>query len=214
MGRNAGGNVYASLGKKEVAISSTGEELTSEEKAHMLYTQESLSSLEHREVTLQLQKAISRYEVVMGIRERKIRVAELPNGYFGATLVNEDGSYGVYLNKKFFNRHRNEVEGDYKKQYTTGYKNKTNKPIQHTITHELAHATWNSGYSKPKYIGAGNEIRSLYGKWKKDTNKSGYGTYATKNVNEFWAEVIAKGIHGKSDHYTRKAIYIAKKYKL
>ena len=31
---------------------------------------------------------------------------------------------------------------------------------------------------------------------------------------KFWAEVITKGIHGRSDKYTKKAISIAKKYKL
>ena len=31
-----------------------------------------------------------------------------------------------------------------------------------------------------------------------------------KNVDEFWAEVITKGVHGNSDRYTQKAISIAK----
>ena len=38
--------------------------------------------------------------------------------------------------------------------------------------------------------------------------------YGEKNVDEFWAEVITKGIHGRSDKYTKKAISIARKYKL
>lgn len=42
----------------------------------------------------------------------------------------------------------------------------------------------------------------------------GYGSYGKTNVDEFWAEVVTKGIHGKSDKYTKKAIGIAKKYKL
>lgn len=212
MGRNSGG-AWSKVGQTPVAIDVNGKKMSPAEKKRMIESAESLSSLKHREVTLQLQKGISRYEAVMGVRERNIKVATM-SGAFGATLVGADGSKGIYLNKRFFNRHRNEVESEYRKQYDTGYKNKTNKPIQHTITHELAHATWNTSYSKPKYQAAGKEIKSLYRAWSRDKKKKGYGTYATKNVNEFWAEVVTKGIHGNSDKYTKKAISIAKKYKL
>lgn len=212
MGRNAGGT-WAKVGNTSVAIDANGKRLSKAQTAAMLASAQPLGSLKHREVTLQLQKGISRYEAVMGVRERNIKVANL-SGSFGVTYVNENGSEGIYLNKAFFNRHRNVVEREYRKQYTSGYKNVTNKPIQHTITHELAHATWNTSYSKPKYVAAGNEIKSLYRAWSRDKKKTGYGAYATKNVNEFWAEVVTKGIHGNSDKYTKKAISIAKKYKL
>ena len=64
------------------------------------------------------------------------------------------------------------------------------------------------------YAGAGKEINSLFNSWSKDKKKTGYGTYGAKNVDEFWAEVVTKGIHGNSDKYTRRAIGIAKRYKL
>lgn len=212
MGRNSGGT-WGKVGTASVGIDANGHKLTKAQTQKMLASAEGLGSLKHREVTLQLQKGISRYAAVMGVRERNIKVANVP-GAFGVTYINENGSEGIYLNKAFFNRHRNVVEREYKKQYTSGFKNVTNKPIQHTITHELAHATWNTSYSKPKYMAAGKEIKSLYRAWRGDKSKTGYGTYATKNVNEFWAEVVTKGIHGKSDKYTKKAISIAKKYKL
>lgn len=212
MGRNAGGT-WSKVGSTPVAIDVNGKRMTRQEQQEMINSAESLSNLKHREVTLQLQRGISRYEAVMGVRERNIKIAKVP-GAFGATMVGADGSHGIYLNKSFFNRHRNIVESEYRKQYESGYKNKTNRPIQHTITHELAHATWNTSYTKPKYQAAGKEIKSLWRAWSRDNKKSGYGTYATKNVNEFWAEVITKGIHGNSDKYTKQAISIAKKYKL
>lgn len=90
----------------------------------------------------------------------------------------------------------------------------TNRAAQHTVTHELAHATWTSSYTSSKHRAAGKEITKLYHQWSKDKKKKGYGRYGKTNVDEFWAEVITKGIHGRSDKYTRKAIGIAKKYKL
>lgn len=82
------------------------------------------------------------------------------------------------------------------------------------MTHELAHATWNSHLSSPNAKAAGKEIKSLYKKWSGDKKKTGYGKYAKTNVNEFWAETITKGIHGKSDKYTKAAKSIVKKFKL
>lgn len=35
-----------------------------------------------------------------------------------------------------------------------------------------------------------------------------------KPVNEFWAEVCTKAVHGKADKYTKAAKDIIKKYKL
>lgn len=35
-----------------------------------------------------------------------------------------------------------------------------------------------------------------------------------RNAGGTWAKVVTKGIHGNSDKYTKKAISIAKKYKL
>lgn len=215
MGRNSGGsNGFATVGTNAVGVTSTGKKLTAKQTATMKSSSESLDSLKHREVTKQLNRAISRYEKVMGVRERSVRVADT-SGAYGVTFISSNGSQGIYLNKQVFNQSRNQIEASYRKSnYDTGFKNKTNRPIQHTLTHELAHATWTSSYSTPKHQAAGKEISSLYKSWAKDKKKKGYGTYGKSNVDEFWAEVVTKGIHGKGDKYTRKAISIAHKYKL
>lgn len=162
----------------------------------------------------QINRAISRYEAVMGIRERSIRLADL-EGAYGVTYINEDGSQGVFLNRKLFDVSKRDFEAAYKKSnYDNGYKNKTNRAAQHTVTHELAHATWTSSYKSASHRGAGKEINKLFKRWKVDSKKKDYGTYGRENVDEFWAEVITKGVHGNADKYTRKAISIAKKYKL
>lgn len=215
MAKTSGGtNNYAKGGASTIAVTSTGKKMTAKQANKVKDTSESLDSLKHREVVKQLNRGISRYEKVMGLRERTIRVAYTGNAY-GVTFINANGSQGIYLNKKVFNKTRNQIESDYRRSnYETGFKNITNRPIQHTITHELAHATWTSSYSSAKHKAAGNEIKSLYRSWSRDRKKKGYGRYGASNVDEFWAEVVTKGIHGKSDRYTRKAISIAKKYKL
>lgn len=217
MGKSSGGvrNNYATATSSvSVAITSSGRKLSSQSVAKMLASAESLSSLKSREVEKQLNRAISRYESVMGIRERTIKIANIGDNY-GVTYINKDGSQGVFLSKSFFNQSRNAIESQYRKSnYETGFKNITNRPIQHTLTHELAHATWTSSYKSPKHVSAGKEIRALYKKWSADTKKKGYGSYGKRNVDEFWAEAVTKGIHGKSDKYTKKAISIAKQYKL
>ena len=215
MGRNSGGgsNAYSGAGAGTIAVTSSGKRVSKAQMKKIQASSQSLDSLPHREVTKQLNRAISRYDAVMGVRERNIRVADL-DGAYGVTYFNTGGSTNIYLDKKFFSQHRNDIEAQYrKKNYETGFKNVTNRPIQHTLTHELAHATWTSSYSSPKHKAAGKEIQSLYKNWMKKSHK-GYGSYAKKNVDEFWAEVITKAVHGKGDSYSRKAVSFAKKYGL
>lgn len=216
MGRNSSGvNNYAKAkGKTVIGINANGRKMTANQVSNMKDSAKSLDTLPEREVVKQLNRALSRYEAVMGVRERTVKVANTGDAY-GATLINEDGSQGIYLNRNFFSQKRNDIEGQYRKQnYATGFKNVTNRPIQHTLTHELAHATWTSSYGSAKHRAAGVEINSLYKRWMKDKKKKGYGSYGKSNVDEFWAEVVTKGIHGKSDRYTKRAINIARKYKL
>lgn len=213
MGKSSGGvNNYANI-QGVVGVSANGRKLSQKEIKRIKKTAESIGTLDDREVVLQLQKGISRYASVMGVRERVIKVASM-SGAYGVTMLNSNGSEGIYLNKSFFNRKRNVVESEYRRQYDSGFKNRTNRPIQHTITHELAHSTWTSGYTSPKHRAAGKEINSLYRQWRKDTKKTGYGTYARKNVDEFWAETVTKAVHGKADKYTRAVKRIAKQYNL
>ena len=179
----------------------------------------SIGDMKNRDMAKEIQQAISRYEAVMGVRERTIRLASTPGAY-GVTFIGSDGSHGIYLNKDYFDVPKAEFAKQYaKSNYARrgGFKNVTRKPAQHTVTHELAHSTWTSGYTSDKHVNAGKEIRSLYSEFVKDkssTRKKNYGSYGTKNVDEFWAEVITKGIHGDNDRYTRRAIAIARKYKL
>lgn len=159
-------------------------------------------------------EAISRYHSVMGVRQKKVKLAELSDGTLGVHLTVDGVSEGVYLNKRHFNAGAKEVKAVTRKGYDSGWSTRTNKPIAHTITHELAHATWNNHLRGANHKAAGNEIKRLYNSWLKDTSKKGYGKYARTNVNEFWAETVTKAVHGTSDKYTQEVKRIAKRYKL
>lgn len=173
-----------------------------------------LESIKDPQVRKAVYEAISRYESVMGIRQLNIKVADLGAGTLGVHVTQGGVSSAIYLDRKHFNQSKAAIIAQGKERYKSGWSTTTNKPIAHTTTHELAHATWNSHLVGAKYTAAGKEIGKLYNKWKADTKKSGYGKYASTNVNEFWAETVTKAVHGKADKYTKTAKAITKKYKL
>lgn len=158
-------------------------------------------------------QAISRYHAVMGVRQREVKLADFAGAY-GVHVTANGKSDAVYLNRTHFNSGAKNVAASHAKNYKTGWSTHTNKPVMHTVTHELAHATWNSHLDGAHQKAAGKEINKLYKSWMRDKKKTGYGKYARTNVNEFWAEVVTKAVHGNKDKYTTKAKAIAKKYKL
>ena len=207
MGRNSGGvvNINHSNGnsaKVQVALNGS----------------RSLSTIKDKTTYNEIFRGISRFHSVLGVREKSVRLADLDSmNALGVTFISgKDGkSTGILLNQRFFDRKKQTIINDIKKnQYNSGFKNVTNAPLQHTITHELAHATWNASMKSSKARAAGMEITKLYHVWRKDKKKKGYGTYGESSVSEFWAEAVTKAIHGKADKYTKVIKRIAKKYKL
>ena len=151
MGRNSGGVVNISGSS---AISGIVGKAVKESRP--------IHTIKDRSVVKELQQGISRFHAVMGVRERSIRIADLPPLKLGVTYTNsKDGkSSGILLSSSYFDRKKGSIIKDVQEQYATGWKNKTKKPVQHTITHELAHATWNSYMSSTKAKAAGKEIKS------------------------------------------------------
>lgn len=175
---------------------------------------ESLVKMKDPQMYKETKSAISRYHAVLGVRERNVKLATLSAGTLGVQVSYGGKSDAIYLNKFYFNQGAKAVKAQTNKGYSSGWHTKTNKPLAHTVTHELAHATWNSSLGGANQKAAGKEIGTLYKKWKADTKKQGYGEYAKTNVDEFWAETITKAVHGKRDKYTLKVKDICKKYKL
>ena len=175
---------------------------------------ESLKNIKDPKLYNEMKAAISRFHSALGIAQKEVKLANL-QGAYGVHVTSNGKSEAIYLNKGTFKNGTIKSVGSQKeKDYASGWSTKTNKPVAHTLTHELAHATWNNHLSGINQKAAGKEINALYKKWSSDRKKTGYGKYAKSNVNEFWAETVTKGIHGKSDKYTKAAFKIAKKYKL
>ena len=176
---------------------------------------ESLKNIKDPQVYKEMKAAISRFYKELGLPQRNVKLADMPMRYGGVHVTVNGKSEGVFLNKKHFKfNSKTEIENAKKEAYKKGWATKTNKPIAHTITHELAHSVWNNNLSGVKQKAAGKEITKVYNKWLKDKKKSGYGAYAKTNVSEFFAEAITKGIHGKADKYTKALKKIVKDYKL
>lgn len=174
---------------------------------------ESLKNIKDRELQREIQQGISKYESRLGIRTTNIMLADL-SGAYGVHVTSGGKSGGVYLSKKHFkNATVAKVVQVKKGGYKTKFSTPTNKPVQHTLIHELGHATWNSALSSKGAVGASKSIRTMYNTFKREKPKS-YGSYAYSNVNEFWAETTAKAVLGKSDKYTRFVKTTIKKYKL
>lgn len=174
---------------------------------------ESLKNIKDRELQRELQQGVAKYESRLGIGTTNIMLADL-EGAYGVHVTSGGKSEGIYLSKKHFkNASVDSVVKSKKSGYKTKFSTPTNKPVQHTLIHELGHATWNSALSSKSAVGASKSIRSMYKTFKKEKPRA-YGSYAYSNVNEFWAETTAKAVLGKSDKYTRFVKSTIKKYKL
>ncbi len=178
---------------------------------------ESLSSIQNPHVYKAVKESISRYHSRLGVRQRDVKVAELPSRVGGVHITVNGKSSQVVLNKKVFNNPNTttqSVASWAQAGYKSGFLTKTNKPISHIVTHELSHATWNQHLTSPKAKAAGKDINKLYGTFLRDRKKKGYGKYANTNISEFFAEVATKAVHGNADRYTRSLKRIVKKYDL
>lgn len=178
---------------------------------------ESLVNMKDGQMYKATKEAISRYESALGVRQRDVKLANMPASVFGCHATAGGKSDGIYLNSKYFkgDNAAKTMKSSFEKQYKDGWQTKTNKPLAHVVTHELAHATWNNHLTSPNAVAAKPEITKLYNSWLKDrTYRKGYGQYAKTNVNEFWAETCTKAVHGNSDRYTRAVKSIIRKYKL
>lgn len=118
---------------------------------------EDLVKIKDPAVYRDMKEAISRYHAVLGVRQKSVKLADLEEGRLGthATDVKTGKSVGIYINKAYFNQSRAAIIRSQRKGYDSGWATRTNKPIAHTVTHELGHATWNSSMKGARYKAAG-----------------------------------------------------------
>lgn len=81
---------------------------------------------------------------MLGVRQKDVRVGTMENGVLGvhATIGGKSGQ--IILNSKYFDLPKAKIETMQKQGMKDGWHTKTKKPVQHTVIHELAHATWNN----------------------------------------------------------------------
>lgn len=178
---------------------------------------ETLKNMKNAELYGETKAAISRYHTVLGVRQKNVKLAKMDPNILGVHTTMLGQSESVYLNSGHFksaDASPKEISKMIQKSYDSGHSTRTNKPVAHVITHELAHATWNSHLKGERYAAAGKAIRALYKTWSSDRRKTGYGRYASTNVNEFFAETATKAVHGKADRYTVELKKIVKTYGL
>ena len=220
MAKTSGGHSFNTRNKGQmIAVNTNGNRISTGKMTIIRNDATSIKDMKNRDMQKELQQAMSRFHKVMGMRERVVMLAPM-DGAYGVTYIDGNGSHGIYLNSKYFDVPKKQFAERYAKDNYNrrhGFKNTTRNPAQHTITHELAHATWTSNYTGAAQRAAGIEIKALYKQFKNDkssTRQKNYGSYGRSNVDEFWAEVITKAIHGDNDRYTRRALAIAKRHKL
>lgn len=178
---------------------------------------ERLDKIKDPAVYRDVRRAISRFHSVLGVRETNFILADvMDRNEVAADYHSRSGSDFIVLNKRFFNVPHKQFVKRVKDMYNRHWSTRTNKPVAHTVTHELAHAMWVTEFSSDRHQAAGREIRSLRRKWLRDPDivKLGYGDYARSSVSEWWAEVVTKAVHGESDKYTKGVVEIIKKHKL
>jgi hypothetical protein len=148
-------------------------------------------------------------------------------GTSGTLAYAESDSGRVVLHKELLNTGK--MEATMRKNQDAGWLAKTTKGTGHLVTHELSHVTWNSRKAATSFAGLkgkqkaatakmNKEIADLYGKFRKDwqAGKTPISTYATANINEFYAEGLTQGVMGtpttRRNKYAKGLVAITRKY--
>ncbi len=100
-----------------------------------------LVTVKDKAVYKELKEGISRYHTMLGVRQKDVRVGTMENGVLGvhATIGGKSGQ--IILNSKYFDLPKAKIETMQRQGMKDGWHTKTKKPVQHTVIHELAHAT-------------------------------------------------------------------------
>lgn len=178
---------------------------------------EPIANIQNTQLRREIQQGISKYESRLGVRQTNVQLASL-EGAAGVHVTVNGQSSAVYLNSALYKKGTPaQIIAMKRRSYDSGFLSKTNKPVQHTVVHELGHATWNRYLTSSSAVKARPVIEKKFREFQRDFKAGrakGYGSYATENVNEFWAEATTKAVLGRADKYTRFVKSTVKKYNL
>lgn len=199
-----------------------GGEIPLDDKDEIIQNDESISQIQNDNLRKDIQQGISKFESRLKLKTRSVQIAEF-GGRFenaaGLALTNAStGEVKVYLSSKYFkNGTVNSVSKLMRSSYDANWSVRTNKPTQHIVVHELAHALWTDKNPRKNSVKARKAMSNLFGRYKKAYARGelrNFGKYSTKNVNEFFAEVVTKGVIGNSDKWTDSVFNIIDKYNI
>lgn len=167
-----------------------------------------IADISDRRSRLAVQRAVSQYANLYGLPTREVKTAILSGDVYGI-----GGRDRVVLNRQFYNNSARLIK--YKRDgYASGWSFKTTSPLKHTVIHELAHASWQSGrVGANKSLTAG--VTALYRRYQADVRrgKNPIGKYAASNIDEFWAEGITQATIGsKQSYYSTRLKKLLKRY--
>lgn len=167
-----------------------------------------IADISDRRSRLAVQRAVSQYANLYGLPTREVKTAILSGDVYGI-----GGKDRVILNRQFYNNSARLIK--YKREgYASGWSVPTTSPLKHTVIHELAHASWQSGRAGVnKKLSQG--IQALYQRYRADVRrgKNPIGKYASSNIDEFWAEGITQAAIGrKQSYYSTRLKNLLKKY--
>lgn len=185
-----------------------------------------LDGFDDPRMNTQVQKAVSTMYTRYGMsRDIELYTGPLSSVAPGAIGVNVKwGTAGggkpvrnvVIINDRYYNGGTKKIRDLKEKAYKSGWSTPTKNPVQHTIVHELAHAKWTSEQNAPFK----KQVQALYRDYLKTISnlpksKHALGEYATKNLDEFWAETSSQYFlkpRGKTNKWTKAVGKIWEKY--
>ena len=152
-------------------------------------------------VRQEVQDAIEKYAKEVGLPSSymTMEIGAMPKGVTGMA----QGDHITLAKSVYGGTYKNAMN----KQMTavdSGRAVQTSKPVSRTVWHELGHVTYNNLSASGKA-----QVNAAYKSFMGSGKRTGWGTQATKNASEFFAEGMAKSLGGKSDAWT-KAIRKAK----
>lgn len=135
------------------------------------------------------------YAKEIGLAEpTQISLDTLPKGRRGVSY----GNGTITLSKNYFGGSYAKTVKGATELMKSGWSVESSRPVMKTLHHELGHRTYD-------YLSSGQKAKvgAIFSKFSSKSTPKGWGKGSRQNVEEFFAEGMAKSLTGKSDSYTK-----------
>lgn len=201
MGGRAGGGALGGGGGRDAFYDHPiGRQMLEKALSFTLSTPAFSYQIKDPQVKAELEQAVRQYAKEVGFTDGMyVQLGTLPKGKYA--MVQGDT---ITLSKAIYGRKYQTVKAYFDERIAKGWTTATGKPVAKTLVHEFAHRTYHGLSASGKA-----QVAAAYKSFMGSKSKKGWGIYAGKSVEEFYADGMAKGLLGKSDAWT-KAIRKAK----